>query len=130
MSYSAKQVKHFDLPFIIAGALFIVAGIFADHLMVWIDQITLSNIENCIADMHFRHNNEDTFLACVSTDLGKIEAILHWNTFTTILFSLGGVFIGLGFRTQLKSEKQIETQNTKQNDCNCNTPYRCPKHDE
>ena len=48
--------------------------------------------------MHFRNQNETQFQECVTPDLEKIESIQKINAFTTILYSIGGVFIGLGFR--------------------------------
>ena len=103
----------------------ITAGIFADTVLPWADETTHTKIESCIADMHFRHNNETQFRECVAPDLKKIEAIQKLITFTTILYSIGGVFVGLGFRTRLKSKKSV-----KKPDCNCNTPYRCPEHNK
>ncbi len=75
-----------------------MAGISTDNVMPWVDQITLTNIENCIADIHFRNHNETQFQECVSPDLDKIENVQQMNALTTILYSMGGIFIGLGFR--------------------------------
>jgi len=66
------------------------------------------------------------FQKCVFPDLKKIEAIQQINTYTTILFSIGGVFMGLGFRTKSKSKDLVN----KQDICNCGTVFRCPTHDK
>jgi len=66
--------------------------------MPWVDQINLTKIESCIADMHFRNYNETQFQECVTPNLEKIEGIQKINAFTTIFYAMGGVFIGLGFR--------------------------------
>jgi len=93
-----EKVKKYDISFIIIGSLMIIAGITADNVMPWVDQITLTKMESCIADMHFRNHNETQFQECVTPDLEKIEGIQKINALTTILYSMGGVFIGLGFR--------------------------------
>ena len=85
----------------------IIAGITADNVMPWVDQITLTNIEICIADVHFRNHNETQFQECVTPDLEKIEGIQKINALTTILYSIGGVFIGLGFRKKIIVNKQL-----------------------
>lgn len=93
-----EKVKKYDISFIIIGSLMIIAGITADNVMPWVNQITLTKIESCIADMHFRNHNETQFQECVTPDLEKIEGIQKINALTTILYSIGGVFIGLSFR--------------------------------
>lgn len=98
MGSIVEKFKKYDISFIIVGLLMIIAGITADNVMPWVDQITLTNIEICIADMHFRNHTETQFQECVATDLEKIESIQKINALTTILYSIGGVFIGLGFR--------------------------------
>ncbi len=118
------EIKILDVYFIIAGSLMIVAGIMVDNIMPWVDQISLIKIESCIADMHFRHNNETQFQKCVTPDLEQIQAIQKLTAFTTVLYSIGGVFVGLGFTT--KSKKSIN----KPDICNCGTIYRCPIHDK
>lgn len=121
-----EKVKKYDISFIIIGSLMIIGGITVDNLMPWVDQITLTEIEICIADMHFRHNNETQFQECVNPDLEKIEAIQNINALKTTLYSIGGVFIGLGFRTKSKSRKSVN----KLDICNCGTVFRCPTHDK
>lgn len=76
--------------------------------------------------MHFRNHNETQFQECVKPDLEKIEAIQKINALTTILYSIGGVFIGLGFRTTLKSKRPVK----KQDICNCGTAFHCSTHDK
>lgn len=121
-----KKIKNYDISFIIIGSLVIISGITLDNVMPWVDEITLTKIEICIADMHFRHNNETQFQECVTTDLEKIETIQTINALATILYSMGGVFIGLGFSTKSKSKKPAN----KQDICNCGTVFRCPTHDK
>ena len=96
----SEKVKKYDINIIIVGALMIIGGITLDNLMPWIDQINLTNIEICIADMHFRNHTEKQFQECVNPDLEKIKLIQQINAFTTILYSIGGIFIGLGFRNK------------------------------
>ena len=120
------EVESFDVYFIIVGPLMIVAGILANSILPWADEITHTKIESCIADMHFRHDNEIQFQECVAPDLKKIESIQKLNVLTTVLYSIGGVFVGLGFRTKLKSKKLIN----KREICNCGTVFRCPTHNK
>lgn len=120
------KVENFDIYFIIIGSLMIAAGISTDNVLPWADETTHTKIESCIADMHFRHNNETQFQECVVPDLKKIEDIQKLNALTTGLYSIGGVFVGLGFRTKLKSKKSV----SKSDICNCNTAFRCPTHDK
>lgn len=126
MGSIVEKVKKYDISFIIIGSLMIIAGIVTDNVMPWVDQITLTNIETCIADMHFRNHSEIQFQECVTPDLEKIEGIQKINALTTILYSIGGVFIGLAFRTKSKSKKLVN----KQDICNCGTVFRCPTHDK
>ena len=121
-----EKIKKYDISFIIIGSLMIFAGITVDNLMPWVDQITLTDIEICVADMHFRHNNETQFQECVNPNLEKIEAIQQITALKTVLYSIGGVFIGLGFRTKLKPKKS----KNKLDICNCGTVFRCPIHDK
>lgn len=92
-----EKIKKYNTSLIGVGVLIIIAGIVADNVMPWVDQITLTHIEICIADMHFRNHNETQFQECVSPDLDKIEGIQQMNALTTLLYSMGGIFIGLGF---------------------------------
>ena len=121
-----EKVKKYDIFFMIIGSLMIIAGISADNIMPWADQITLIKIQSCIADMHFRNHNETQFQECVTPDIEKIGAIQKINALTTILYSIGGVFIGLSFRTKSKSNESVK----KQDICNCGTAFRCPTHDK
>ena len=121
---STLKVTRYDVYFITMGSLMIASGIITDNVLPWADQSTLSKIEMCVADIHFRNHTETQFQECVTPDLEKIEAIQKINALTTILYSIGGVFIGLGFVT--KSKKQVK----KQDICNCKTVYRCPIHDK
>ena len=114
------------ISFIIIGSLVIIIGIIFDNVMPWLDQIILTKIENCIADTHFRNHNETQFQECVAPDLKQIEVTQKMNALTTILYSMGGVFIGFGFSTKTKSKKPVN----KQDGCNCRTVYRCPIHDK
>jgi len=97
-----EELKQYHIGLIVLGSLFIATGLVANNVMPWADQITLTHIERCIADMHFRHNNETQFQECVTPDLKKIESIQQINAYTTILFSIGGVFVGLGFSKKSK----------------------------
>lgn len=126
MVITLEEIKKHQVGLFIMGILFITAGIFANNIMPWADQIALTQIESCIADMHFRHNDETKFQECVSPDLKKIEAIQQINAYITILFSIGGVFIGLGFSTKSKLKEPVN----KQDNCNCGTVFRCPLHDK
>lgn len=123
-----EKIKKYEISLIVvaAGLLMIFAGITVDNLMPWVDQITLTEIERCIADMHFRHNDETQFQECVNPNLEKIEATQKITILKTIWYSIGGVFIGLGFRTKSKS---IKSKN-KLDVCNCGTVFRCPTHDK
>lgn len=121
-----KKIKNYEIGLIFMGSLMIGGGITAQNIMPWIDEITLIKIESCIADMHFRHNNETQFQECVITDLKKVETIQTINALTTILYSMGGVFIGLGFRKKSESKKPVN----KQDICNCGTAFRCPTHNK
>ena len=123
---NVEKIKKYDISLIIIGSLVIIGGITIDNLMPWVDQITLTNIEICIADMHFRHNNETQFQNCVKPDLEKIEVIQQVIALKTILYSMGGVLIGLGFKTISESRKP----ENKPNVCNCGTVFRCPTHDK
>jgi hypothetical protein len=126
MNKFVDEIRKYHVGLFVMGILFIALGITANNVMLWADQTTLTHIERCIVDMHFRHNNETQFQECVSPDLKKIEAIQQINTYTTILFSIGGVFVGLGFRIKSKSKNLV----IKQDICNCGTAFRCPIHDK
>lgn len=92
------EVKKYHVGLFVMGILLIIAGLLIDNAMAWIDQITLMNIESCIADMHFRNTNEIQFQECIFPDLKKIESIQQINAYATIFYSTGGVLVGLGFR--------------------------------
>lgn len=118
------EIKILDVYFIIFGSLMIFAGITVDNIMPWVNEINLNKIESCIADMHFRHSNETQFQKCVTPDLEQIQAIQKLTALTTILYSIGGVFVGLGFAAESKKSMN------KTDICNCGTIYRCPIHDK
>ena len=120
------KIKKYNVELFVIGILFIVMGVFTNNVMPWAEQSTLSYIESCIADMHFRHNNETKFRECVTPDLKEIESIQLINAYTAVLYSMGGVFIGLGFSKKSELKKPLN----KQDSCNCGTPYRCPDHDK
>lgn len=118
------EIKILDVRFIIVGSLFLFAGIIIDNTVPWIDQISLIKIESCIADMHFRHNNENQFQKCVTPDLEQIQTIQKLTALTTVFYSIGGVFVGLSFAAE--SKKLMKKPDV----CNCGTVYRCPTHDK
>ena len=72
---NSDRVKKFEYSFFIIGSVLIISGIVIDNAIPWSDQITLTKMGNCIADMHFRHNNETQFQECISPDLKKIETL-------------------------------------------------------
>lgn len=103
-SYSMKfpkfyeEIKRHHLSLIGMGTLIILLGMTVDNLMPWVDQTTLSNIGKCIADVHFRNHTETQFQECVAPDLEKIGNIQTITALKTMLYTLGSVFVGLGFR--------------------------------
>lgn len=96
--------KNYQYSFFFFGAIMIIGGITIENIMPYVNEIKLIKIEACIADMHFRHNNETHFQNCVNSDIKDIEQIQMVNAYTTIMYSMGGVFIGLGFQ---KSKKEV-----------------------
>lgn len=92
-----KKIQKYHYGLMILGILMIIGGIISDQFMLSVDQITIIEIGNCIADVHFRNNTENQFQECISPDFEKIEIIQKINAFTTILYSLGGAFIGCSF---------------------------------
>lgn len=120
------EIKNVDVSFIILGSLIIAVGISIDYFLPWTEEISHNKIEKCIADMHFRNSTETQFQECVSTDLKQIEAIQKLNVIISVLYSMGGVFVGFGFITKVKSKKLVN----KPDICNCGTVFRCPIHDK
>lgn len=97
------EIKISDVRFIILGIAVIVAGIAFDYALPWVNEINLNKIESCIADMHFRNATETQFQQCVTPDLKQIQAVQQLTLIITIFYSMGGVFIGLGFMTEAKN---------------------------
>ena len=90
-----KSRTHYGY-WIFLGITAIIGGLAAESIVPWADQSTLSVIETCIADMHFRNHTETEFRDCVSPDVEKIQALQHLIVITTIFYSVGGIFIGVG----------------------------------
>lgn len=120
-------IKVSDFYYIIIGALTIFAGIVLNNIMPWADQINLIHIEKCIADMHFRNINETDFQKCVTPNLKHITATQQLIAIITVLYTIGGVFVGFGFKTISKSQSKKSIN--KLDVCNCGTVLRCPIHD-
>jgi len=104
----------------------ILSGILVGNILPWSDEITHNKMESCIADMHFRNTTETQFQECVTPDIEKIIVLQKLNALIAAFYSIGGIFVGLGIKTKLKSKKLVN----KTTICNCGTVFRCPTHDK
>lgn len=121
------EIEHFDVYFIILGSLIIAAGLSIDNFLPWADESTHNKMEGCIADMYFRHTDEAQFQKCVLPDLTQIESLQKLKVLISILYSVGGIFVGFGFSTKLKSKKLVNKPDTLMDTSTNKTVQNSPK---